>query len=79
MMTKFFTNNNCDRDLDPATLLCKLVQDTVTPITCVKLYRNWLINEVATEMTKGAYILHVLHNFVLRMQTSLLSKYLCIQ
>ena len=53
----------------------------VIPNICVKLYRNWIINEVARAMTKGehtnertyvrTYIrtgqtLYPLHNFVVR-------------
>ena len=51
----------------------KLVRDIVIPNTCVKLYRNWIINGVARAKTKGdhTYVrtgqtLYPLHNFVVR-------------
>ena len=55
----------------------ELVRGIVITNTCVKLYRNWIINEVARGMTKGehtdvcTYIrtgqtLYPLHNFVVR-------------
>ena len=48
-MTKFFfsKNNHCYLDLDPIMLKRELVRDIVISNTCVKLYRNWIINEVA--------------------------------
>ena len=47
-MTKCFSkNSHCDLDLDPITLKRKFVRGFVIPNTCVKLYRNWIINEVA--------------------------------
>ena len=56
-MTIFFSkNSHCDRDLDHITLKRKLVRDIVIPNTCVKLYRNWKINEVARAMTKGEHV-----------------------
>ena len=51
-MTKFFENSHCDLDLDPRTLKRKLIQGIVIPNTCMKLYRNWLINEGTRAMTK---------------------------
>ena len=33
----------------------ELVRGIVIPNTCVKLYRNWIINEVARAMTKGEH------------------------
>ena len=44
-MTKFFSNNHCDLDLDPIMLKRKSVRGIVIPNTCVKLYRNWIMNE----------------------------------
>ena len=46
-MTKFSKNSHCDLDLDPITLKRELVRGIVISNTCVKLYRNWIINEVA--------------------------------
>ena len=46
-MTNFSKNSHCDLDLDPITLKRDLVRGTVISNTCVKLYRNWIINEVA--------------------------------
>ena len=57
-MTKFFSkNSHCDLDLDLDSIMLKrkLVQGIVKPNTCVKLYRNWIINEVARAMTKGEH------------------------
>ena len=34
----------------------ELVRDIVIPNICVKLYRNWIINEVARVMTKGEHM-----------------------
>ena len=47
MMTNFSKNSHCDLDLDPITLKRELVRCIVISNTCVKLYRNWIINEVA--------------------------------
>ena len=73
----FSKNSHCN--LDPIILKRELVWGIVN--TCVKLYRNWIINEVARAMTKGehtnerksvlTYIrtwqtLYPLHNFVVR-------------
>ena len=46
-MTKFFfsKNSHCDLNLDPMTLNRKLIRGIVIPNTCMKLYRNWLINK----------------------------------
>ena len=56
-MTKFFSkNSHCDLYLDPITLKRKLVRGIVISNTCVKLYRNWIINEVARAMTKGEHM-----------------------
>ena len=49
------TNSHCDLDLDPIMLKPELVRGIVIPNTCVKLYRNWIINEVARAMTKGEH------------------------
>ena len=46
-MTKFSKNSHCDLDLDPITLKRELVRGIVISNTRVKLYRNWIINEVA--------------------------------
>ena len=46
-MTRFSKNSHCDLDLDPITLKRELVRGIVISNTCVKLYRNWIINEVA--------------------------------
>ena len=48
----FSNSSHCDLDHDPIMLLCKLVQHIVIPSTCVKLYRNWRINEISRVMTK---------------------------
>ena len=42
-MTKIFSKNHCD--LDPIMLKREFVRGVVIPNTCVKLYRNWIINE----------------------------------
>ena len=46
-MTKFSKNSHCDLDHDPITLKREFVRGIVISNTCVKLYRNWIINEVA--------------------------------
>ena len=81
-MTKFFSkNSHCDLDLDSIMLKHKLIRGIVISNICVKLYRNWIINEVARAMTKGEHMnertyvltyirtgqtLYPLHNFVVR-------------
>ena len=45
----------CDLDLDPITLKCKLIRGIVIFNVYLKLYRNWIINEVARAMTKGEH------------------------
>ena len=55
MMTIFSKNTHCDLDLHPITLKRKLVKGIVIPDTCLKLYWNWIINEVARVMTKGEH------------------------
>ena len=55
-MTKFFSkNSHCDLDLDPIMLKRKLIRGIVISNICVKLYRNWIIIEVARVMTKGEH------------------------
>ena len=52
----FFSKNcHCDLDLDPITLKRKIIRGIVISNTCVKLYRNWIIDEVARVMTIGEY------------------------
>ena len=53
-MTIFSKNSHCD--LDPIILKYKLDRGVVIPNTCVTLYQNWIINEVAIAMTKHTYI-----------------------
>ena len=58
MKTKFFSiNSHCDLDLDldPITLKRKLVRGIVIYKFFVKVYQNWIINEVARVMTKGEH------------------------
>ena len=74
----FSKNSHCDLDLDPIMLKRELVRGIVISNTCVKLYRNWIINEVtrAGEHTnERTYVLtyirtgqtlYPLHNFVVR-------------
>ena len=79
-MTKFTKNSHCD--LDPIMLKRELVRGIVISNTCVKLYRNWIINEVARageHTNERTYVrtyvltymrtgqtLYPLHNFVVR-------------
>ena len=81
-MTKFFSkNSHCDLNLEPITLKREIVRGIVISNTCVKLYRNLMINEVARAMTKGEHTnertneriyvctgqtIYPLHNFVVR-------------
>ena len=73
-MTKFSKNSHCDLDLDPITLKREFVRGIVISNTCVKLYPNWIINEVARagEHTnvltyiRTGQTLYPLHNFVVR-------------
>ena len=39
----------------------ELVRGTVISNTCVKLYPNWIINEVARVMTKGEHMNECMH------------------
>ena len=55
MTSIFFSKIHCDLDLDPITLKSEFVRGNVIPNTCVKLYRNWIINEVARVMTNGEH------------------------
>ena len=50
-MTEFFPSN-CDLDLGPKILDCKLIQDNVALNICVKIYRNLSINKGAKAMTR---------------------------
>ena len=55
-MTMFFSiNSHCDLDLDPITLKREFIRGIVILNTFVKLYWNWIINEVARAMTKGEH------------------------
>ena len=56
-MTKFFSskNSNCDIDLDPEILKRELRGGNVISNACMKLYRNWLVKEVARAMTKDEH------------------------
>ena len=54
-MTKLFQKSHCDHDLDPIMLKRELVGGIVIPNTCVNLYQNWIMNEVARGMTKGEH------------------------
>ena len=74
VMAKFFKkNSHCNLDLNPITLKRKLIRGIVIPNICVKVYRNWIINEVVRVMTKGEHTYertgqtpYPLHNFVVR-------------
>ena len=82
VMTKISKKSHCDLYLDLIMLKRELVRGIVISNTCVKLYRNWLINEVTRAMTKGEHTnkrtnvrtyvhtygtdLYLLHNFVVR-------------
>ena len=55
-MTKRCSKNSlCDFYLDPLTLKHELIRGIVVPNICVKLYQNWIINEVSRAMTKGEH------------------------
>ena len=84
MITKsfFFFNCHCDLDLDPNSLKRKLIRGIVISNTCVKLYRNWIIDEVARVMTICEYTnvrtyvrtgqnVYPLHNFDVRGDNSM--------
>ena len=48
-------SKNIHCDLDPITLKRKLIRGIVISNTCVKFYRNWIINEVARKITVGEH------------------------
>ena len=64
----FSKNSNRDLDLDPIMLKRELVRGIVISNNCVKLYRNWIINEVARagEHTNVRTYSHKFHNVVVR-------------
>ena len=50
-MTSFSKISHCDLDLDRIMLKSELLRGTVIPNACVKLYRNWIINEGTRALT----------------------------
>ena len=70
-MTIFFLKkSHCDVDLDPITMKRELFRGIDIPNTCVKLYRNWTINEANIAMTLFFFLKTVTVTLTLALERS---------